>query len=513
MVWCWRWGRRRRVAVVALVAGLLGGAERELAAERVAVRAVRVWPLGEVTRVAVEASGPFEFKYQQLAEPSRLYVDILNAVNRVAPGRVVHEIPVNDGVVERIRVGQNRAEVVRVVLYLATECEFSLTRLANPERLVIEVRAKRQGWPLSKLEKLPPLGQAKSPEAGRGSETAAREASREPALTGGSAGKGREETPGAAGPAGAAQPAPAKELASTPAARAGSPKPSEPAATARLEKRLPDEARRSETPELPGPPAEVVPRPAQRNEDGKRSMTRVLGLKVRKVVIDPGHGGKDTGTIGPTGLMEKDVTLDVARRLAQLIEERLGATAILTRTDDEFVALEDRTRIANEAGADLFVSLHVNSSRYRSVGGIETFYLSLTDSQADLEVAARENAGATRSIHELTELIRKIALDDKVQESRDFALAVQREVYSLVRQVHGRARDRGVKKAPFVVLIGAQMPSILVELGFITNPQEERLLADPGHRQRMAEAVYRGIERYTRSLSHFQLASGEDGGQ
>jgi len=209
------------------------------------------------------------------------------------------------------------------------------------------------------------------------------------------------------------------------------------------------------------------------------------------VVIDPGHGGKDTGTIGPTGLREKDVTLDVAKRLGKLIEERLGSEVVYTRTKDVSVPLEERTRLANEVGADLFLSIHVNSSRYRSVSGVETFYLNLTRSRADLEVAARENAGSNKSIHELSDLVRKIALDDKVQESRDFAASV--------------------KKAPFVVLIGAKMPSVLVELGFISNPTEERLMKDPRRRQEIAEALYEGLAAYASTLSHFQVARAAPG--
>jgi N-acetylmuramoyl-L-alanine amidase len=246
--------------------------------------------------------------------------------------------------------------------------------------------------------------------------------------------------------------------------------------------------------------------PAKQNSGGTHSLTRVLGLKLGRVVIDPGHGGRDTGTIGPSGLREKEVTLDVARRLAKLIEERMGSEVVLTRNADVSVPLEARAKLANEKQADLFLSIHVNASRYSKVNGVETFYLNFTRSRADLEVAARENAGSNQSIHELSDLVQKIALDDKVQESRDLATSVQTAVHALAAKHYSEARNRGVKKAPFVVLIGAQMPSILVELGFISNSREEKLMKTKEFRQELAESLYVGLSTYASSLSHFQVA-------
>jgi N-acetylmuramoyl-L-alanine amidase len=255
-----------------------------------------------------------------------------------------------------------------------------------------------------------------------------------------------------------------------------------------------------------------VPLPAQRNRSGSRSLTRVLGLKLNRVVLDPGHGGYDHGSTGPGGLVEKELVLDVAQRLGRLIEERLSAQVAYTREDDRFIALEDRTRIANEQRADLFLSIHANSSPYKAVSGAETYYLSFSASKEDLEVAARENASSQRSMHELTELVTQIALQDKAQESRDFAARVQSASHALAAKVSaGRARNRGVKKAPFVVLIGARMPSVLTEIGFLSNTREEALLQQPDHRLRIAEALYKGIEQYAETLSHFQVASSAGG--
>jgi N-acetylmuramoyl-L-alanine amidase len=235
-------------------------------------------------------------------------------------------------------------------------------------------------------------------------------------------------------------------------------------------------------------------------------MTRVLGLKLNKVVLDPGHGGSDHGTAGKS-VIEKDLVLDVSLRLGKLIEDRLGADVVYTRKEDTFVALEERTRIANEKEADLFLSIHANSSPYRNVAGTETYYLSFTDSKPDMETAARENASSRRSMHELSDLVRRIAQHDKAEESREFAARVQASAYELTAKTTGRVQNRGVKRAPFVVLIGAQMPSILTEIGFVTNAREEALLQQEEHRQKIAEALYKGIYQYAQTLSHFRVAS------
>ncbi|MBE0660235.1 MAG: N-acetylmuramoyl-L-alanine amidase, partial [Bryobacteraceae bacterium] len=234
-------------------------------------------------------------------------------------------------------------------------------------------------------------------------------------------------------------------------------------------------------------------------------LTRALGLKLNRVVIDPGHGGHDHGTTGPGGLKEKELVLDLAKRLKDLIEQRLGAEVILTRDSDVFIPLEERTDIANRHRADLFLSVHVNSSRFRSVSGPEVFYLNFTDSKDDLEVASRENAGHGKSIFELTELLQQIALKDKIAESSEFARHVQRSLYKLAAPT-AAAKNRGVKKAPFVVLIGASMPSILAEVGFVTNAREEAQMKRPEFRDRLAEALYNGVAAYASTLSKLDVA-------
>jgi N-acetylmuramoyl-L-alanine amidase len=228
----------------------------------------------------------------------------------------------------------------------------------------------------------------------------------------------------------------------------------------------------------------------QPTRDGQSTLTRALGLKIGRIVIDAGHGGHDTGTIGPTGLMEKDLCLDVALRLGKIIQQRLpSADVVFTRSDDTFIPLEERTHIANEAKADMFISIHANSSQDTGARGIETYYLNLKGSAEAMEVAARENATDNQGIHELQDLVKQIARTEKIDESKEFAEDAR------------TVKNRGVRKAPFVVLIGADMPSILTEISFLSNPADEKMLKQPEHRQRVAEGIYQGVASYLQSLN------------
>ena len=240
---------------------------------------------------------------------------------------------------------------------------------------------------------------------------------------------------------------------------------------------------------------------------GDRSLIRALGLKIGKIVIDPGHGGHDTGTIGPNGLEEKDLVLEVGRRLGKLLEARLGAEVVYTRKNDTFIPLETRTAIANQQRADLFISIHANSSQDPDARGVETYYLNFTSSPEALEVAARENAVSEKSIYELQDLVKKIALKEKIEESREFAGDVQESLHNGLAAKSPGIRNRGVKKAPFIVLIGANMPSILAEISFVSNPGDEHRLETSEYRQRIAESLYHGIAKYVNGLSGVKVAS------
>jgi N-acetylmuramoyl-L-alanine amidase/type II secretory pathway predicted ATPase ExeA len=226
-------------------------------------------------------------------------------------------------------------------------------------------------------------------------------------------------------------------------------------------------------------------------------LARALGLKINRIAIDPGHGGYDTGTKGPHGLLEKDLCLDIALRLGQLIDENIpGAEVVYTRKDDRHVSLEERTAIANDANADIFISIHANSSDFRDVRGVETYYLSIASSTPSSDLATRENASAQSSLHDLPDLVRKITRDERIAESKLLAVDIQNTLSQGLQLANGPEQNRGVKRAPFVVLTGAHMPAVLSEIAFVSNAHDETLLLETAQRQRVAEGLYRGIASY-----------------
>ena len=234
------------------------------------------------------------------------------------------------------------------------------------------------------------------------------------------------------------------------------------------------------------PPAEAIPE--------SRSLSRILGLSVRRIVLDAGHGGHDEGAVGPSGLREKEVVLDVALRLSRLARTRTAVDVLLTRSDDTFIDLRRRTAIANDGEADIFLSIHANSSPTPGPRGVETYYLNFSGSNMATDLAARENAGNGMSIGQLRGLLQAIAANEKRTESKLLAGTIQSTVTGK------RWTDRGVKHAPFLVLTGAAMPSVLVEIGFLSNPLDEARLATPAGRQQIAESICAGVETYLSSL-------------
>ena len=248
-------------------------------------------------------------------------------------------------------------------------------------------------------------------------------------------------------------------------------------------------------PTPPGPP----PAPPAANAAGGFSIARQLGLSVSRIVIDPGHGGRDPGTIAK-GLTEAALTLDVALRLEKLLQKEPGVEVVLTRRSDVYVPLEERTAIANRHNADLFLSIHANSSRNHAAKGIETYFLSFASSPEAESVAARENSASEREMHQLPDLIKAITLNNKLDESRDLAGMVQDALVANLKRSNKDLRSRGVKKAPFVVLIGAAMPSVLTEISFITNKQELQLLKTNSYKDRIARALHAAVLRYRKSL-------------
>jgi N-acetylmuramoyl-L-alanine amidase len=461
------------------------------------VTAVRTWGLTDATRVAIEVSGPFQYKYDRLHDPERIYFDIKSARPNIE-GKRGWQKDINDKLVRLVRVAENKPGVTRIVLTLSGPAEISPSQLTNPNRLMIELRP-------SGLQPAPP-SETTAPPAPKPPVTLKTESTKvEPPRADPPA---RPETsPSPDVRTSAEQPSPVEHAAIPKAEPSREPVRADGPAevireTARPPVVKPEPAVKSDSPVTPAELAKA----ARRTTGGGSSLTRALGLKLNRVVLDAGHGGHDQGTQGPKGLLEKDLVLDVTQRLGKLIEQGLGAEVIYTRSDDTFIPLEGRTAIANEKKADLFLSIHANSSPYPKVTGVETYYLNFTDSKEAMDVASRENASSQKSVFELQDLIHKITLHEKLDESREFAARMQAALYAFSARSFPGEKNRGIKKAPFVVLIGAQMPSVLAEIGFISNPREEQLLRKPDYRQKLAESLYRGVSKYAESLSHFQLA-------
>ena len=256
----------------------------------------------------------------------------------------------------------------------------------------------------------------------------------------------------------------------------------------------------------PPPPA---PAPPDDAAAGDLSLARQLGLQVSRIVIDAGHGGGDPGA-HHNGLREADVVLDIARRVAERLESQPGVEVVMTRTDDTFVPLRARTALANEVGADLFLSIHANASRNSKAHGVETYFLDFAIDPEAERVAARENLAAGGKMKDLQNLLEAIAANSKLQESRDFAGTIQRALVNALREVNGEVRDLGVKQAPFFVLIGARMPSVLAEVSFLSNRREADLLATDTYRDRIADALVEGVLRYRKTLDPVPRATQQD---
>jgi len=290
-----------------------------------------------------------------------------------------------------------------------------------------------------------------------------------------------------------ARPAPA--VATTPTAAKPA---SATAATAKPTAPPPARSNRATTPAVadattPAPVAPAV------NRKGGFSLSRQLGLGVARVVIDPGHGGHDPGALND-GLSEAELVLDVSLRLERLLQKQPGVDVVMTRRSNIFVPLEERTAIANREGADLFLSIHGNASEDDRIRGVETYFLNFAPNPAAEAIAARENAAAAGTMRQLPDIVKAIALNNKIDESRDFASLVHRSMLERLKRVNKSVKNLGVKQAPFMVLVGATMPSVLAEVSFLTNPQESTLLRSSAYRQQIAEALLNGIMRYQRSL-------------
>jgi len=458
------------------------------------VTKVETWNSPDSTRIVVSLDDTIKYEAARIQSPDRIYFNLYKA--KVSGKLARKALDVDDGTLKTIRVAQNKPDVVRIVLDVDGDRDYSAFLLANPYRLVIDIHghfAKTASTSAALIAPTAPVPTPATPVAAPAAPSAAPTAASvlaPPAETPSASVaslSAAETKPDVKAPAASATLAP---VAAAP------PAPQSPAKVAEKTV-LPLSKNAAKKTALLEPPAEPKP-----TRDGQRSLSRALGLKISRIVIDAGHGGHDTGTIGPHGLMEKDLCLDVALRLGTLIEEKLpGAEVIYTRTDDTFIPLEERTAIANNAQADLFISIHANSSRDGSARGIETYYLNFATTEESMEVASRENALSQESQHDLQDLIKKIARNDKVEESKELASDIQDSLTQRLQLVTHSEKNRGVKKAPFIVLIGANMPSILSEISFVSNPSDERLLRKGDQRERIADGLYRGISSYLDSLN------------
>ncbi len=522
---------------------------------------IRHWSGADYTRIAIDLEHVVKYEAGRIPNPDRIFFDLHGA--KLSPELMGRTLEVEGGgFLRRIRAGQFQRNVTRVVFEVDPVSEYSAFLLPDPYRLVVDIHGRRPGKVAGakpQAQPQPPTTASTAPAASRTFPVVKPEASRPVAAVP----KETKTAPPSTAPAGSGE----LKIETKPAQTAAKPETktepkTEPKIEAKTETNI--EAKTESKPEKKpdpssvtvaiGPPAAppvpapspeekqvmatkqptteptfeaVAPRASDKsgkgkkkdkikidpgheakpNADGEHSLIRALGLKVGKIVIDAGHGGHDTGSIGASGLEEKALVLDVGLRLGKMLQDRLGAEVVFTRQDDSFVPLESRTAVANQQRADLFLSIHANSSRDRSARGVETYYLNFTASADALEVAARENAVSEKSILELQDLVKKITLTEKIEESREFASTLQTALHTGMSKKNPGLRNRGVKKAPFVVLIGANMPSVLAEISFLSNPKDEKNLRKGDYRQRIAESLFRGVAKYAEGLSGIKVAS------
>lgn len=498
------------------------------------VTGIRHWSTPTYTRVAIDLGDEIQYEAARVPNPDRIYFDLHGT--HLAPelqGKLVNVV--DDGFLKRVRIAQYTADSTRVVLDVNDVTEYSAFLLPNPYRLIIDIHGggKPAVTTHSTVTKNADAEHANTEHANDGivvgdapSTTAAQIAPKRgagvTAPTIPTANRSSQDVATLSKQPGKvdATAQPTTQPIAVVADRSGDA--AETPATAHKVKRAREAAGTRDT------TADLVPkrsadlassRSAERAADlgsnrtaaptaeGQRSLMRALGLKIGRIVIDPGHGGHDSGTLGAGGIMEKDVVLDVALRLGKLLHDHLGAEIIYTRSDDTFIPLETRTAIANKAQADLFLSVHANSSKDETARGVETYYLNFTSDPTALDVAARENAVSDQSVSELSSMVKKITLKDKIDESREFAQDVEQSLFTGLEKGNAGMKNRGVKKAPFVVLIGANMPSILTEISFVTNPQDATQLRTGEYRQRVAESIYKGVARYAQGLGGMRVAS------
>jgi N-acetylmuramoyl-L-alanine amidase len=393
---------------------------------------VKYWSSDSYTRVVIMASGPVNYQDVLLEKtannPTRLYIDFKKSY--IEP-KYRSPVPIEDGLLKRIRTGQFSPDTVRVVLDIESLSNYKIFSLPDPFRVVIDVRG--EGF----------NGQKKS-------------------------------------------------ITSTPVKKKKNVQGTQNIVVLKDKKKISVQGGKRST---SSSKAQAIPR------SEPLSLAQQLGLGVRKIVIDPGHGGKDPGAMA-FGLKEKNIVLQIAKTLAPVLQKELGCEVILTRNSDTFVPLEERTAIANTESADLFVSLHVNAHPSAKVRGLETYYLNLSTNAEAMRVAAMENATSTHQMSDLQDILSDIMQNSKVEESSRLAQQVHNSILNEAEiKGYSDIKNLGVKQAPFYVLIGAEMPAILLEVAFITNETDARNLQDPIFIRMITQEIADGIKSYINSTS------------
>jgi len=447
------------------------------------VAPVKFWSSDDYTRIAIQVSRPISYTSKLLEKdgdrPRRLYLD-LNAC-QIAPQHR-QPLPIEDGLLKRVRAIQLNNDTVRVALDIESISDYNIFNLKDPFRIVIDVHGNNRHRDTAGLQ---------------GNESRGYQAGTKPGL----------------------QTTPKKQ----PRVSMSVPLPQQPAVRpdrnshplvritpqgrkraihqqpARIVRIRPRKTKRAQ-PKVASTRPEVISKPAR---TPSYSLAQQLGLGIRKIILDPGHGGKDPGAMAH-GMKEKDIVLTVAKHLRDILREQYGYDVVMTRTKDVFLPLEERTALANTSKADLFVSIHVNAHPDKNVRGIETFYLNLATNNEAMRVAALENATSTHNINELQDILTDLMQNSKIIESSHLARHVQNNLISGLKRNRYPVKSHGVKQAPFYVLIGAQMPAILAEISFITNPGDARLLGRKQYLYDIADQIASGL----RSYANKQLAAG-----
>jgi N-acetylmuramoyl-L-alanine amidase len=454
------------------------------------VRAVHREVMPDVVRVTVELDREVPFYQERLDGPARLFFDLkgTKTVASLADATFRYD----SDIVRHIRLGRHPNSTTRVVLDLENVGRYSVFTLYNPYRIVIDAERSAAALPMT----IAPARRIVDVE------TAGTQAAHK-ALN------SRIFAPKAGAPIARIVTRTLPIAPSLSVARAVPVKPDPPVAPpAPVARVVPVAPVAPTAPIAMTAPPVIAGKPIapSANSSGNFSVARQLGLGVSRIVIDAGHGGHDPGA-SAFGISEAELVLDVTLRLEKLLQEQAGVEVVWTRRTNEYIALDERTEIANRESADLFLSVHANASSNGTARGVETYFLNFALNPQAETVAARENAASVRTMSSLPSIIKAITLNSKLNESRDFAASIQRSLVRGLRPGNKTLKDLGVKQAPFMVLIGAAMPSVLAEISFVTNQQEARLLKTPAYRQRIAESLLAGILRYQQSLKKVQTAA------